>query len=69
MKKAASFLVLLSVLPVALADGDLMGHGMMGSGYGGMFGMGLLWLLYFSLGAFIFSVIFWLTHNWLAKKR
>lgn len=42
-----------------LADNEgIMGYGMMG---GGMFGMGLLGLVYFALGAFIFSVIFWAT--------
>ncbi|MBW3004674.1 hypothetical protein KY310_02495 [Candidatus Woesearchaeota archaeon] len=29
----------------------------------------LLGLLYFAAGSLIFSVIFWLTHNWLVKKR
>ena len=39
--------------------------GMMnGTMMGGSFG-----LVYFALVAFIFSVIFWLTHNWLVKKR
>lgn len=46
---------------------------MMGSGSGmmssGAFGPGLLGLTYFALAVFIFSIIFWLTYNWLAKKR
>lgn len=25
-------------------------------------------LLYFAIGSLVFSVIFWLTHNWLKKK-
>ena len=70
MKKTAFVLALLSALPVAFADTGMMGdYGMMGTGFGGMFGYGLLWLVYFALAAFIFSVIFWWTHNWLAKKR
>lgn len=32
-------------------------------------GSGLLMLLYFTVGSLIFSVVFWLTHNWLVKKR
>jgi hypothetical protein len=57
------FLILLSNF--VLADmGDMMGFGMMGTGMFSLFG-----LIYFAIGAFIFSVIFWLTHNWLAKKR
>jgi len=32
-------------------------------------GSGMLTLLYFTLGCLIFSVVFWLTHNWLVKKR
>ncbi len=37
-------------------------------GMGGGSGM-LVGLLYFAVGSLIFSVIFWLTHNWLMKKR
>ena len=29
----------------------------------------IIGLLYFTLGCLIFSVVFWLTHNWLVKKR
>lgn len=35
----------------------------------GMFGLGVLKLIGFALISFIFSVIFWLTHNWLVKKK
>ena len=63
-----SLLVLLSL--IALADYGMMGYnngsGMMGGGWilGGFVG-----ILYFALAAFIFSVIFWLTHNWLSKCK
>ena len=32
-------------------------------------GVNVVGFVYFAVMAFIFSVIFWLTHNWLAKKR
>lgn len=56
---------------IAIAVGDMMGFG---SGYGmmsgaGMFGMSLLGLIYLALGAFVFSVIFWLTYKWLVKDK
>jgi hypothetical protein len=65
MKKIILFGALFALLsqPV-LADWGMMdGTGMMGTG------MGLVGLVYFAVGAFIFSVIFWLTHNWLVPKR
>ncbi|QQG38660.1 MAG: hypothetical protein HYS32_03580 [Candidatus Woesearchaeota archaeon] len=41
--------------------------GMMdGVGYGGMFFVGIV---YFAALAFVFSIIFWLTHNWFAKGK
>ncbi|MFH1064184.1 MAG: hypothetical protein V1729_03835 [Candidatus Woesearchaeota archaeon] len=57
------------MLPSVLADyGDMMGgYGMMGGT--GWFGMLLLGLLYLAIGAFVFSVVFWLTHNWLVKGK
>lgn len=71
MKKFIIFsaLVLLSTPQIASADAGFMDYGMMG-GYSGMgiFGMGLVGLIYFAIGAFVFSVIFWLTHNWISKK-
>ena len=53
---------------------DMMGNVGFGDGYGmmygsGVFGMGLFGLIYLVLISFIFSVIFWLTYNWLVKKR
>ena len=46
-------------------------YDMMGSGYGMMSGgfiwMGFIGLLYFTLAAFLFSLIFWLVHGWMAK--
>ncbi|MBU2637892.1 MAG: hypothetical protein KJ955_02880 [Nanoarchaeota archaeon] len=41
----------------------MMGYdGMMGWGFGMGFG-----IAYFALAAFVFSIIFWLTYNWLVK--
>jgi hypothetical protein len=68
MKKAILLSMLLLLLPSVLADyGDMMSGGMMGGA--GWFGMGLVGLIYFAIGAFVFSVIFWLTHNWLVKDK
>lgn len=58
--------------PVVLADTGMMGsgfggYGMMGGGW--FFGMGVVWLLFLALGAFVFSVIFWLTYKWLVKNQ
>jgi uncharacterized membrane protein len=68
MKKILALLAtLIAYSTFVSADvGDMMGMGMMGT-----FGMSLYKAIYFALAAFIFSVIFWLTHNWLAscKKR
>lgn len=39
-------------------------------GYGGMMAWGMgLGIVYFALAAFLFSVIFWLTYNWLVKAE
>jgi hypothetical protein len=70
MKKILALLgTLVTCSTFVSADfGDMMdGFGMMG----GSFGMGIYGAIYFAIGAFIFSAIFWLTHNWLAncKKR
>ncbi len=46
--------------------GGTMAYGMMGTG---MVGAGFYGLVYLALAAFIFSAIFWLTHNWLVKKK
>jgi hypothetical protein len=79
MKKLLiSLIVVLSLFAtLAAADaGDMMGWdcpmcGMMmgpGTGYGG--GMyGLFGLVYIAIASFIFSVIFWLTKNWLVKEK
>ena len=48
--------------------GGHMAYGM-GGNTGLVFGMGLYKLFYFALAVFIFSVIFWLTHNWLVKHK
>jgi len=53
----------------ALADaGDMMGSGMMMGNFG-MMGGGLYSIVCFALAVFIFSIIFWLTHNWLVKNK
>jgi len=57
-------LVLLSSVAFAQTTG-LMGYDRGGSGMDGM----LIGLVYFAVMAFIFSAIFWLTHNWLAKNK
>ncbi len=65
MKKTILFGALFALLsqPV-LADWGMMGStGMMGSG------MGIYGVIYFALAAFVFSVIFWMTHNWIVPKR
>ena len=68
MGKMILFGMIALLMPFVLADyGGMMGntgYGMMGS-YGGWFGLiGILWL---ALAAFVVSVIFWLTYNWLVK--
>lgn len=36
----------------------------------GMMGKGIaIWLFAVAAVSFVFSVVFWLTHNWLAKRR
>jgi|SRR3989344_2171146 len=46
------------------------GYGMMGSGsYLGNWFLGLIWLAYFALAAFVFSIVFWITHKWLSKEK
>ncbi len=54
----------------------LEGHGTCGAGsYGsklkghGWIGAKVLGIVYKLLAAFVFSVIFWLTHNWLVKGK
>ncbi len=55
------WMVMLS--PAVLADWGMMGSGTMG------YGMGIYKVIYFALAAFVFSVIFWLTHNWIVPKK
>ena len=65
MKKIIYPLTLILAIPVVFADWGMMGdYGMMGSGTMGLFGV-----VYFALAAFVFSVIFWLTHNWIVPKK
>ena len=40
-------------------------YGMMAAGASGM----VCGLIYFAIGAFVFSVIFWWVHNWMTKKK
>jgi hypothetical protein len=57
-------LLLIAAIPSAIAEGYMMqGYGMMG--YGGS----LVGVIYFVLLAFVFSIIFWGTHNWLCCKK
>jgi hypothetical protein len=49
----------LLLMTSASAQG-MMGYG---TGYGWISG-----LIFFALGAFIFSIIFWLTYKWIVKK-
>lgn len=55
----------------------MMGEGMMSPGmhmgmaplFGGLgIAFTVLWLILFAIASFIFSVIFWWVHNWMAKK-
>jgi len=48
---------------INMMGGKNMAYGMMGSG------MGIYGLVYFALAAFVFSVIFWMTHNWIVQKK
>jgi len=43
-----------------------MGSGMMG---GSMLGMGIMSLIWLAVGSFVFSWIFWKTHNMVMKKK
>lgn len=68
MKKIIFLVVLVIMSSLVFADyGDMMGYGMMGGI--GTFGMSLIGVLYFALISFIFSAIFWGTHNWLVKGK
>ncbi len=42
---------------------------MNGFGTGMVSGIGIYGFLYFALAVFIASVIFWLTHEWIVKKK
>ncbi|MBS3121343.1 hypothetical protein J4434_00480 [Candidatus Woesearchaeota archaeon] len=48
--------------------GNMMNNMMTNYGATGVIGVGLIWLIYFAVVVFIFSAIFWLTHNWLVCK-
>jgi len=65
MKKIFYPLVFVLASPAVFADWGMMdGYGMMGYG-----GMGVFGVVYFALAAFVFSLIFWLTHNWIVPKK
>ena len=54
--------------------GDIMMHmmdGMMGGQMSGgmMLWMGVLWLVWLALGSFVFSWIFWKTHEMVTTKK
>jgi len=59
MKKISLILASIMAFPLVAED-----YGMMGS-----YSWGLLGLVYFVLATLIFSIIFWLTHNWLVKGK
>ena len=65
MRKMIFLSIMTLMSPSALAQYNMMGGNGMMSGYGG----GLTWLLYFAILSFVFSVIFWLTYNWLSGKK
>lgn len=64
MKKLVYPVMFVLLSTFAFAQTGLMHYKETGSGSNMLMG-----LVYFAAMAFIFSVIFWLTHNWLAKKR
>ena len=64
MKKLIYPIMFVLLSTFAFAQTGLMHYKETGTGSGMFMG-----LLYFVAGAFIFSVIFWLTHNWLVKKK
>jgi len=68
MKKAILGLSTLAVLPVVSAQmtGNF-GSTMMDGSRGWL--SPLVGLVFFAVASFVFSVVFWLTYNWLAKKR
>jgi hypothetical protein len=71
MKYILFFIVLAISIVAADAGDEHMMDGFydnMMSGVG-FFGIGILWLIYIAIASFIFSVIFWLTHNMIAKKK
>lgn len=69
MKK--TLLVVVSTISVLAGTAYAYMEGGCHSRYGGevMFWMGLAALVYFTIASIIFSIIFWLTYNWIAKKR
>ena len=79
MKKTIFVLITLLLLSssLVLAHGEEINNkntlgggnmvcGMVGTG---MWNWGLYGIVYFIVMSFVFSVIFWLTHNWLVKHK
>ena len=62
-------IVISGALGMLLAGSAVLANMMDGRSYGSMYGTGLALLIYFAIAAFIFSIIFWLTHNWLVKEK
>ena len=63
-----------------MRDGGMMGYSssknkigggnmVCGMASTGMLGWGFYKLFYFAVAVFVFSLIFWLTHNWLVKHK
>ena len=70
MKKLVLATAALSIMPAVLADyGDMMGEGHMIGWTGGSYWMSLAGVIFFAIAAFLFSIIFWATHNWLVKGK
>jgi len=65
MKKILFSVVLSMLLVPSIVLADMGSTGMMG----GIFGTSLTWLIYFAIMSLIFSIVFWLTHNWLVKSK
>lgn len=69
--KLILLIIALSVLPYqAFAQTDCPMFDMM-SGYGmmGVYGIGLLGLVYFAIASFIFAIIFWYTYKWIIQQK
>lgn len=60
---------LMLVLLSSFAWAQSTATGLMHQKMPGMQSAGFVGLMYFIVGCFIFSAVFWLTHNWLVKNK